>query len=382
VKKLLKNESKSQKGGIMKFNKLNSSFWIDKKVRSWDDKTRQLALYILTNPHRSTEGLYRLPKYYMAGDLEFKLEEIDEFLKKLIDCGFISYDWQNSLILIRKALKYDPTKNKNHQKAAIKILKELPKSVLFFEFLELAKKYNNSFAKYLEETIPEYFNNEESCFDRKIDGIPDGIPNGMIDGMIDGIGDGMGDSLELELALTPALKESQDNKKSADNSKSEKKFSESNSSESKKSEYLQENEINHSVSKARAIFLTKKLIDLITANNSRAAVPKKDLKDKLFNKWLTSIERLNRLGPIGAKESENKGYSWDEIKKIIEFSQDNDFWKSNILSASKLRKKVVILENQMQRNNKKNNSESNMDMLAELYASADGGEQNEEKRSY
>src|SRR6056297_3090912 len=174
-------KSKLQKGGIMKFNKLNSSFWIDEKERTWNGKTRQLALYILTNPHRSSEGLYRLPKYYMAGDLEYKLEEINVLLKKLIDSGFISYDGENSLILIRKALKYAPTRNKNHQKAAIKILKELPKSVLFFDFLELAKKYNNSFAKYLEETIPEYFNNEESYSDRKVDSITNGIPNGMVD---------------------------------------------------------------------------------------------------------------------------------------------------------------------------------------------------------
>ena len=357
----------------MKFNKLNSSFWIDEKVRAWNSKTRQLALYILTNPHRYSEGLYRLPKYYMAGDLEYKLEEINVLLKKLIDSGFISYDEENSLILIRKALKYDPTKNINHQKAAIKVLKELPKSVLFFEFLELAKKYNDSFAKYLEETIPEYFNNEESYSDRKVDSITNGIPNGMVNG----IRDGMGDSLELELALelapepalTPALKESQENKKIADNLKAE-----SNFSESKKSEYLQEKDNNYSISKARSIILTKKLIDLIIANNSRATVPKKDLEDKLFNKWLTSIERLNRLGPVGAKESENKGYSWNEIEKIIEFSQNNNFWKSNILSAAKLRKKIIILENQMQRNSKNDNSESNMDMLAELYANADEGE--------
>jgi|GEM_PF-4077429 hypothetical protein len=116
--------------------------------------------------------------------------------------------------------------------------------------------------------------------------------------------------------------------------------------------------------------LTKKLIDLILSNNSRARVPDKNIDDKLFRKWLDSIEKLNRLGPVGAKEKENKGYSWQEIDEIVEFSQQDDFWRSNILSAQKLRKQVIVLENQMQRNGYRDQAEAKMDMLAELYAEA------------
>ena len=127
----------------------------------------------------------------------------------------------------------------------------------------------------------------------------------------------------------------------------------------------------------QAVFLTEKLIDLIVSNNSRASVPEKDEQSELFKKWMKSIERLERLGPVGAKEKENKGYSWKEIEKIIEFSQDDDFWKSNILSAAKLRKKVVTLENQMNRKIGNNTSEYKMDMLAELYSSAEDVSTNE-----
>lgn len=334
----------------MKFSKVNSSFWIDEEVRNWDVKTKQLAIYILTNQHRNSEGLFRLPKYYMAGDLNLKLKEINEIVDTLIQADFIEYDDENSIILIKKALKYDPTRNKNHQKAAVKKLKELPKSDLFISFLSLAEKYNKSFALYLKKELPDYFNNNEDCNSNNYKGI--------YNGMGDGIKDGTGNSLELELPLelSPELI------KSNGDCEDEIIFLESKISES---------------SKEKAIFFTKKLIDLIIDNNPRAVVPKKSLDNNLFQKWITSLERLNRLGPLGAKAEENKGYTWKEIDKIIEFSQNNNFWKSNILSASKLRKQIVMLENQMNRTNNNDNSKSKIDMLAELYADAEGDEYDE-----
>lgn len=88
------------------------------------------------------------------------------------------------------------------------------------------------------------------------------------------------------------------------------------------------------------------LIDKIAANNSRARVPNKDPADKLMLDWVSEIEKLNRLGPPGAQ---NKGYPWPLIRKIIDWCQDNDFWKSAILSSAKFREKVVTLELQMKR---------------------------------
>lgn len=87
------------------------------------------------------------------------------------------------------------------------------------------------------------------------------------------------------------------------------------------------------------------LIDRILANNPRARAPNKDPTNALMKKWVAEMGRLHRLGPIGAEESENKGYSWKEIKKIINWCQDDNFWKTNILSAAKLREKIITLEN-------------------------------------
>lgn len=84
------------------------------------------------------------------------------------------------------------------------------------------------------------------------------------------------------------------------------------------------------------------LRDKIIENNPRQPVPDENPED--LEDWAVSLDRLNRLGTVGAKD---KGYTWNEIQKIIDWCQDDDFWKANILSASKLRKQVVKLENRM-----------------------------------
>jgi hypothetical protein len=87
------------------------------------------------------------------------------------------------------------------------------------------------------------------------------------------------------------------------------------------------------------------LRSLILANNPRAIVPGETEQD--IQPWAEDMERIHRLGPVGAKESDNKGYSWVEIKNIMEWCQEDDFWKTNILSAAKLRKQITQLENKM-----------------------------------
>lgn len=69
--------------------------------------------------------------------------------------------------------------------------------------------------------------------------------------------------------------------------------------------------------------LSEKLQQHILDNNPKARTPK-DLQ-----KWAGEFDKMIRID----------GRSIDEIKAVIEFSQSDSFWKSNILSAGKLREK-------------------------------------------
>lgn len=138
-----------------RYFKVSSRFWTDEKVAQWDDDTRLLALYLLTCPHRSMEGLYRLPKAYICADLGWDAKRLAKPFSKLLEDGFISYDETVHVVLVRHALKYQAPDNPNQGKAAIKALEELPETPLLWELQRLAERFAKPFAEQLRERFGE-----------------------------------------------------------------------------------------------------------------------------------------------------------------------------------------------------------------------------------
>ncbi len=83
-----------------------------------------------------------------------------------------------------------------------------------------------------------------------------------------------------------------------------------------------------------AISLSNFLFNLIRGNDPKA-------KEPLWDKWREEMDKLIRIDGRDALE----------IERVIKFSQSNDFWKSNILSAKKLRIKYATLKLQMEKPN-------------------------------
>lgn len=71
------------------------------------------------------------------------------------------------------------------------------------------------------------------------------------------------------------------------------------------------------------------LADLMVKNGAR--------KPSINDGWLSEMERLNRID----------GRDWDEIHKVIRWCQQDSFWRTNILSPSKLRKQYDQLKLKM-----------------------------------
>jgi hypothetical protein len=77
--------------------------------------------------------------------------------------------------------------------------------------------------------------------------------------------------------------------------------------------------------------LTQTLAEKVSENTRRPV--------NVTDAWRTSIDRIIRLD----------GYTADEVDKVIRWATADEFWRANILSADKLRKRLPQLRLQMER---------------------------------
>ncbi len=131
------------------------AFWSDEKVAAWGDDSRLLALYILTSPHRTLEGLFRLPRGYILADLGWTPERLAEPFAQLLQDGFIEYDERTHVCLIVNALEYQAPNNPNQVTAALNLLEEVPATPLFARLFQQAQRFCQRLAEGLAERFPE-----------------------------------------------------------------------------------------------------------------------------------------------------------------------------------------------------------------------------------
>lgn len=113
------------------------------------------------------------------------------------------------------------------------------------------------------------------------------------------------------------------------------------------------------------VFLTDLLVSEIKKNNPQAKTPTN------ISNWRNDIRLLLA-----------DGYTFTQIDSMIRWTQSDDFWKSNILSAKKLREKSSTLILQMQRKQKeKPKQESPSEMYERLLKYVNGEDEVEQERN-
>lgn len=136
-----------------RYYKVGPVFWSDNP--HWNDDARLCALYILTSPHRTLEGLFRMPTAYAVADLGWSAERFAEPFAQLLADGFIEYDATAAVCLIVNALKWQGPQNPNQVKAALDVLAALPRTPLLARLLALADAHCERLAEGLRERFGE-----------------------------------------------------------------------------------------------------------------------------------------------------------------------------------------------------------------------------------
>jgi hypothetical protein len=134
------------------YYRIYSDIWLE----PWDEPTRYAAFYLLTNDHRTLEGLYRLPTQYAAADLKWPVGKFEKCFGILRVHGFIEWDEANEVVLVVNALKRQAP-NANQAKRALKFLKKLPDTPLLGRLYQLACEHSEALAGEMREAYGEGF---------------------------------------------------------------------------------------------------------------------------------------------------------------------------------------------------------------------------------
>ena len=92
-------------------------------------------------------GYYVMPMLYVAADLAWKPETVENGFEELLGNGFIYYDTDSEVVLINNFLKYNPFDNPNQITGAIKSLDLVPVSELDSIFFYRLMYYKESMCK-------------------------------------------------------------------------------------------------------------------------------------------------------------------------------------------------------------------------------------------
>lgn len=132
---------------------ISPRFWATAKAEGWSDPECLFALYTLTCPHRNLEGLYKLPKAYIADDLEWRPAKVRATMHQLQEREFCDYDEETQVIFIRKALKYQAPISETQIKGAVKALNLVPDTHLLSDLYRAAEQYAVEFAKKIQDRV-------------------------------------------------------------------------------------------------------------------------------------------------------------------------------------------------------------------------------------
>jgi len=108
------------------YGKVHTSFWTSATTRGMTESARTLALYLITSPHSTIAGVFRLPDGYVCEDLQWSAERVSEGFAELLAKGFANRCETTKWVWVCKHLEWNPPENPNQRKSALKIAVSVP----------------------------------------------------------------------------------------------------------------------------------------------------------------------------------------------------------------------------------------------------------------
>jgi|GEM_PF-1390781 len=96
------------------FSKVSPAVWRSKRFLGLSDLGKIGYLYVLSNAHVTSAGVYELPPGYACSDLDWTADQFAGVVSELVQCGLIDHDPEFNVILIERWFKHCPPANGDH----------------------------------------------------------------------------------------------------------------------------------------------------------------------------------------------------------------------------------------------------------------------------
>ncbi len=272
----------------VRYVRIATRLWTDEKFRRLSEDGRMLYLYILTSPHSNMAGHYVLPKPYVCYDLGWSEKRLGKPFGELLRNGLVKYCETTDVILVLNYLKYNTIQNGNQAKGANRRVRELPHNSLTDDFLTAVERFAEPFRELLANGLPEGFGKSDT---------------------------------ETETETDTEKEDHRCNSQTSYPVSVHKEAQEQ--TDSRQTEFADD-----SIPYQLAVYLQQKILE--QDKNTRSA-NKADLQ-----KWAIEADRMLRLDHRDAREA----------AQLMTWAQQDQFWRSNILSMKKFREKYDTLKRQ------------------------------------
>lgn len=164
------------------YGAIYTQFWTDPAMQSCTPSARLLACYLLTGPHTTMLGAFRLPFGYIYDDLGDGFGTVSEpfgngfgtvseRFTELFRIGFSTYCGSTKWVLIHKFLKWNPPQNPNQVTAVLKLFGHVPESCCFYDELcemvgTVRERFGNGSGN-RSGTVREQFRNQKQEQDQE-----------------------------------------------------------------------------------------------------------------------------------------------------------------------------------------------------------------------
>ena len=108
------------------YGKVHTSFWSSQTIRDMSEDARMLAVYLLTSPHSTITGVFRLPDGYVCEDMKWSPERVSKGFTELFANGYANRCETTKWVWVCKHLEWNPPENPNQRKSAAKVAVSVP----------------------------------------------------------------------------------------------------------------------------------------------------------------------------------------------------------------------------------------------------------------